>query len=588
MSSDSNRFSRFWQELKRRRVVHVVTVYASAAFVIIEVLNNLTEPLHLPSGLATIVIIVLAVGFPLAVILSWIYDISGEGIERTRPISELSDGKAAKVPNAWKIATYVSFVVILGLVALHIVTGSDQLKAGDIKSLAILPFDNFTGDDQLDYVAAGMHSSLIGDMGKVGGLRVIGKTTSSMYKDVGMSAPEIARELDVEALVEPTVTCYGDSVCVQIRLITTYPEEKQLWVGEYTEDKSQIMNLYNRITQQIADEVKIQLTPEQKQMLTESRTVNKEAYDYYLKGLYYWDQFTPEALQLALEYFNKAIETDPEWAEPYAGVAYFWVAIHQFSLAPSSVTVPNMYQNLNKAIDLDPYSGFVHYVNGLISVWTGFEWKKGEQEFLKALETNPNYALGHMYYAHLLAIERRIDESMSHCRIALDLDPLNPMIQSLSSLVLSNAGEYEESVTMCRKVLAVVPGQSVALGNLSGTYAILGEYRQSLECWTQFVGLEDQKAVTILELYDKQGLDAALKLFISELEQSGITQIPMDFGQLYALAGDDSKAMYWYHKAYEERSPMIPYITTVYHDGGPFKIDSPEFDSLLVKLNLPL
>jgi TolB-like protein len=478
--------------------------------------------------------------------------------------------------------------VILGLVALHIAGGSDQLKAGDIKSLAILPFDNFTGDDQLDYVAAGMHSSLIGDMGKVGGLRVIGKTTSSMYKNAGMSAPEIARELDVEALVEPTVTCYGDTVCVQIRLITTYPEDRQFWVGEYMEDKSQIMSLYNRITQQIADEVKVHLTPEQEQMLTESRTVNSEAYDCYLKGLYYWDQFTPEALQLALEYFNKAIETDPGWAEPYAGVAYFWVAIHQFSLAPSAVTVPNMYQNLNKAIELDPQSGFVHYVNGLVSVWTGFEWEKGEQEFLKSLETNPNYALGHMYYAHLLAIQRSIDESLSHCRTALDLDPLNPMIQSLSSLVLSNAGEYEESVAMCRKVLAVIPGLSVALGNLTGTYAILGEYRKSLENWTHYVGLEDQVTAVILELYDKQGFDAALKLFISELDQSGISQMQMDFGQLYALAGDESNAMYWYHKAYEERNPMIPYITTVYHDGGPFKIESPEFDSLLVKLNLPL
>ena len=150
MPQKPNKLSQFWQELKRRRVIHVITVYASATFVIIELINNLTEPLNLPPNLLTIVVIVLAVGFPLAIILSWLYDLTSEGVEKTKPIEEVKEGEKTVIPNAWKIATYVSFVVIVGLAILNIVGGGKQLRAGDIQSLVILPFENFTGDDQFD------------------------------------------------------------------------------------------------------------------------------------------------------------------------------------------------------------------------------------------------------------------------------------------------------------------------------------------------------------------------------------------------------------------------------------------------------
>ena len=168
MAGHQKRLSRFWQELKRRRVIHVITVYASAAFVIIGLIGNLTEPLNLPASLSTMVIIILAAGFPLAIVLSWLYDLSSGSFERSRPMDETGEKvKPVAVPNARKIATYVSFVVIIGLVVLNIVNRGDIIKAGMIQSMVVIPFDNYTGDEQLDYVASGMHASLIGDMGKV-------------------------------------------------------------------------------------------------------------------------------------------------------------------------------------------------------------------------------------------------------------------------------------------------------------------------------------------------------------------------------------------------------------------------------------
>ena len=297
MSDNPGKQSQFWQELKRRKVIYVITVYASASFVIIELVNNVLEPLNLPDRTPTIAIIVLAIGFPLAVVLSWIFDMTPKGVEKTKPLTGSQEGEKSVIANRWKIATYVSLAVIIGLIILNLAGGTKQLRAGDIQSLVVLPFDNFTGDDQLEYFVSGMHASLIGDMGKLGGLRVISKTSCSTYKDVDMSIPEIATELDVDAVVESTVMCLGDTICLQIKIITPFPEERQLWIAEYKEEKSQILNLYNRITKQIADEVMIELTDDEISLLSKSRTVNKEAYDAYLMGRYYWDDLSLKSLQ---------------------------------------------------------------------------------------------------------------------------------------------------------------------------------------------------------------------------------------------------------------------------------------------------
>jgi len=423
MASNPGSLSRFWQELKRRRVIHVITVYASAAFVIIELINNLTEPLNLPLSLPTIVIIVLAVGFPLAIVLSWIYDLTSKGVEKTRPLDEIQDGAKPAIPNAWKIATFVSFVVIIGLVTFNIFAGTRGLRPGDIHSLAILPFDNFTGDDQLDWVASGMHSTLIGDMGKVSGLRVLGKTTSSAYKDTDMTATDIARKHNVDALVEPTLTCYGDMVCVQVRVITPYPEEKLLWVEDYMEDKSQILNLYNRITKKIANELKVNLTQREEDLMAESMPVDPDAYDAYLKGWYYLDQISPESLPAAIESFEKAIEIEPDWAAPYAGLSEVGGYSKQMGIGSESDNIRMIYENLNKALKLDPNSVESHYRNAGTAAWTEFDWKKAEKEFLKAIELNPSHVRSHSFYAHVLTILRRTDEALHHGKISQELDP---------------------------------------------------------------------------------------------------------------------------------------------------------------------
>jgi len=594
MSSSPNKLAQFWQELKRRRVVHVITVYASAAFVIIELVNNLSEPLNLPTGLATIVVIVLAVGFPPAVILSWLYDLTGRGIEKTKPQQEVREGEKTVVPNAWRIATIISFVVIIGLVTINIAMGTRGLRPGDIESLVILPFDNFTGDDQLDYVAAGMHSSLIGDMCKVAGLRVLGQTTSNAYKKTDMTATDMAKKDNVDALVEPTLTCYGDMVCLQVRVITPYPEEKVLWVGDFMEDKSQILNLYKRIISDVAHELKVNLTLQEETMLAELMSVDTAAYNAYLKGIYYNDMLSPGSWPLAIESFKKAIEIEPDWAAPYAGLAEIGTYMNQFGIGSESERIRMIYENLNKALELDPNSAEAHHTNAVTAAWIEFDWKKAEKEFLKALELNPSQARSHSFYAHVLTILRRTDEALYEGKLSQELDPENAFTLGLYVVVLLNAGQCQEALFYLEKALSIDPDHPFLYGKLSDVYECMGDYEKAFEEWKK-INYDRWETITDAELlvnvFYEQGFLAINQELARIYEDLMAKDIPVSHRLVYLKyfnLGKYDKAMDYLERMYEANpnNPNLPYFSA--KDTYDKMKGNQRYLELLKKMNLPI
>jgi TolB-like protein/Tfp pilus assembly protein PilF len=593
MPQKPSKLSLFWEELKRRRVIHVITVYATSAFVIIELVGNLAEPLNLPTVLPTIVIIVLAVGFPLAIVLSWIYDLTSEGVEKTKPLEEIKEGEKRTIPNAWKIATLASFVVIIGLVTLNIVGSNKGLRSGDIQSLAILPFDNFTGDEQLDWVAAGMHSSLIGDMGKVSGLRVLGKTTSNTYRETDMTATDIAKKHNVDALVEPTLTCYGDMVCVQVRVITPYPEEKLLWVEDYMEDKSQMLNLYNRITKQIADELRVNLTQQEETLLAESRMVDPEAYDAYLNGIYHLDQINPQALPAAIESFKKAIEIEPDWAAPYAGLSEVGGYSKQMGFGSESDNIRMIYENLNKALELDPYSVESHYRKAGTAAWTEFDWVKAEEEFLKAIELNPSHVRSHSFYAHVLTILRRTDEALHHGKISQELDPENPLTLGLYAVVLINAGKCQEALYYLEKALSIEPSHNFAYGQLLPAYECIGDYEKWIESWGNKVqgNWNDEGREVVLNAFQDRGYIGAIEEMFKMNEKYGNEGCFMSEGiksERYLMLKNYDKVMDHFEMRYENNNhdPNLPYIST--RSTYDKMKGNPRYLALLKKMNLPV
>jgi len=559
------------------------------AFIILEACSLIFPRWGLPDWSIDLVLWLLILGAVINLIISWMYDFTSEGVQKTKPSVEIQADEKPSDSLRWKAATYISLVVILALIIFNVMP-TKSLKAGDIQSLLVLPFDNFTGDDGLDYVAAGMHASLIGDMGRISGLRVISKTTANIYKHMDLPLPQIAEELNADAVVEPTVMCYGDSICLQIRVITPFPEEKQIWIGEYKTDKKDILNLYNRVSKQIAEEIKISLTPYEEEVLAETRTVNIEAYDLYMKGKYYWDQLTPEALQMALEYFNKAIEADPTWAPPYAGVAEFWMGVRQMGLAPPSITVPNIYKFLNKAMELDPNSVKTHYINAGVAVWTGYEWAKGESEFLKVMEMNPNDAYNRAYYAHLLLFLKRHDEAYEQAKKALELDPLNPLIQGMVAIIYLHIGHNEESMELANKVLIMVPNHPLGLNALWGGNHQLGNHKEATEYCGKLFGLDEETMLLVTDTFEKQGYIAALKKILSIVESIPDEEIPVSaltrIAWLYQITGSADEALTILEKVLEGQGPDLPYVFTgneLYKEIE----DHPRFLVIQEKMGLP-
>jgi len=591
MSSQTGKLTRFWQELKRRRVVHVITVYASASFVLIELVNNLTEPLNLPPKMATIVVVILAVGFPLAVILAWIYDLTGKGIEKTKPAEEVEDELQNKVPNVWRIATYVSFVVIVGLLTHNIVGGPKELRAGDIQSLVILPFENYTGDDQLENMVAGMHSLLIGDVGRVSGLRVIGKTSSSLYKEAEMSAGDIASELNVDAVVEATVMCLGDSVCMQFRLVSTTGDEEQLWVGEYREEKGQILNLYNRVTKQIAEEVRIELTENEEKVFSKDRGADRDAIDAFIKSYAYWGDLGTEALDKAYEFLSLALEKDPEWAPTHAALAVVWGARMQMGMVETEKGREKINKSIERARELDADFADSHFINGIIFTWSDWKWEKGERELLKALAMNPNHVMARMYYAHLLMSLQRMDEALIQAELALNLDPRNPTVLALYSVVLKGDGQHEAAMEFIEKALALDPDHSFTRGQVGRALYNTGQFEKNLERHESYLvqKLGEMNVPDLDSIYREHGRLAAYQELARLYE---LYSEELSYGHSYIRRARDlyraaaySKALDELEKALEVRNPNLPYIGT----GTRFEDlhDSARFLAILDSMKLP-
>ena len=458
-----------------------------------------------------------------------------------------------------------------------------------IESIAVLPFENYTGSDDLDYFVAGMHSSLIGDIGKISALRVISKTTSNAYKNVEKSISEIASELRVDAVIEASVLSLGDSVRIQVKLVSAFPEEQQLWVQDFREEKSQILNLYNRVTKQISNEINVLMTPQEESLLAESRTVDPEAYDAYLRSYQYWDDLSLEGLNKGLEYLNLAIEKEPNWAPLYGALSQVWAGIAQMGFEAPEVAGPKIFEYLNKALELDPDFPDAHYNIAIIAVWQEWNWEKGEREFLKALEINPNDAMSRVYYSHLLWILNRYDEALFHSQMAVELDPMNPLVLALSAMV-----NYDDRLQLAleksKKALEIDPEHYFALISFCGSSYLNGDFKNSIETELKTCpGLDDEAREAIMAVFQEKGYTAALETMLTYLEEYARTNKTgyFNMGEYYYRVGNLDKTIECYIKAYEMHDPMMPYITLPVNGFDQIK-DDPRIISIVEKMNLPL
>jgi TolB-like protein len=486
MTDNQNKLSQFWQELKRRRVVHVIVVYATAAFVIIELVNNVYEPLRLPDWTPTLVILILAIGFPLAVIFSWIFDVTPEGIEKTKPAHKLSKEDKPVSSKGWKIASYISFFVIVALIILNIIPRSGESKEISIleKSIAVLPFKYLSDDPEKQYLADGMMDAILLHLSKIEDLRVMSRTSVEQYRGTIKTTRSIGQELDVEYLLEGSFQKFGEDVRLIVQLIKT-SEESHVWANEYNSKWSEIFFIQGEVAQTIARELHAEITPEEKQLIEKIPTTDTTAYNLYLKANDYYNEylktFDLSFYQNADRLYNAALDIDPAFAKAYVGLAnLIWG--NQFSEGYFSESfLDSCLVLINIALSFDDQLDEAYFLKGRYYQENG-HFDEALYNYDKALKINPNYYSAYQYKGRIFWYQRPdIVKCIDNSQQALNLirgDERPNLLRTLGGTYL-NVGFIEKAKQYYQEAFALDGNKARYLGSLAWLEFHLENYEEA-------------------------------------------------------------------------------------------------------------
>ncbi len=461
--------------------------------------------------------------------------------------------------------------------------------AAEIRSIAVLPLENLSGDASQNYFADGMTDELITDLAQISALRVISRTSVMVYKGARKPLRQIARELNVDAVVEGTVLRSGDQVRITAQLIEA-STDKHLWSQSYEGELRDMLALQNRVASSIADQIRINLTPREQAALKNVRVVNPEAYESYLKGRYFWNKRTADGLKVALAYFKQAIEEDAKYAQAYSGLAdtYALLGDWQYAVMTPKEAFPKAKAAAIQALELDNTLGEAH--NSLAFVLDGFDWdlSSGGKEFQRAIELNPGYATAHHWYAWHLSLVGRFDEAIVEMKKAENLDPLSLIINTDLAELLGLAHSYDDSIRQSRKTIEMDPNFALAHNQLGQAYLQKHMYAEAVAELKKAVQLSGDSPTCMANLaraYVASGKRSEAVKLLDDLKKrstpghSNAAEIAM----IYASLGDADQAMTWLEKGYEERfNPGV-----LLRPGFDSLRSNPRFQDLLRRIGLP-
>lgn len=508
--------SHFWQELKRRNVVRRNTVYAGAAFIILELVSIVESPLNLPEWTMPLVIILLVLGLIISVIVSWIYEVGPEGVlEKTKPINEVNNDEIPSTSSTWKIASYISFVVIIVLVILNIIPRSKQTEESTIlnKSIAVLPFQNLSSDSSQVYFCEAMREEVLNHIEKIKVFSVRSRTSTDHYRNTTKSIVVIGQELNVNYLVEGSVSLIGNEMKIWLQLIDARNDE-HIWSGDFIREKKQIFELQTEIAKALAAELRTSLSPEEIGDIQTKPTENSEAYHAYMKGRFYTNQPHDDLghWSLALKSFREAVELDSTFALAYAGLAKTYAVYYNLRYDFSDSCLENASRAAKKALELGNDLPEVHLQIGYYyflafrdkknrdkhwniaakgmpdnvdmirakyaSMRTEGRWKAAIEMLGKGIEKNPNISDLYSKLGMLTWYLRDYERTDEAYNIALSLDPQGAFPYVAKSFnMLSWKGINKESQDFYRNATGQGWYKYLEFWNVAGG----GNYQEALQ-----------------------------------------------------------------------------------------------------------
>jgi TolB-like protein/DNA-binding winged helix-turn-helix (wHTH) protein/Flp pilus assembly protein TadD len=458
-----------------------------------------------------------------------------------------------------------------------------------IRSLAVLPLESLSSDASQDYFADGMTDQLISDLAQISALRVISRTSVMSYKHARKPLPQIARELNVDAVVEGSVLRSGDRVRITAQLIEA-STDKHLWSQSYEGELRDTLSLQNAVAREIADQIQINLEPREQAALKSVQVVNPDAYESYLKGRFFWNKRTANGLKTALAYFNQSIAQDPKFARAYSGLSdtYALLGDWQYAVMSSKEAFPKAKDAAIHALALDSTLGEAH--NSLAFCLEGFDWdfESAEKEFQRAIELNPGYATAHHWYAWHLGLLGRYDEAIAEMKKAQNLDPLSLIINSDLAELLLIAHSYDESMRQSRKTIEMDPNFALAHNQLGQAYLQQHKNEEAVAELQDAVQLSGSSPTCITNLaraYVASGKKREASDLLETLKKRATPSYSYsaEIAMIYASLGDKDQAMIWLAKGFDERFNPGVLIRTGF---DPLRSD-PRFQDLLRRVGLP-
>ncbi len=484
MPTHNSRIFEFWKELKRRNVVRVITVYAGAAFVILELVDIITEPFGLPVWTLILAAVILSVGFVILVIVSWIYDIHPQrGVVKTEPDDKLEASDSSKSSNSWKIATYISFIVIAGLIAINLFGGKKHVEIDESleKSIAVLPIHNLSGDDTQDHICMGITDEIISHLFKVRSFEEVRSFTSVQpFIESQESIKEIAQKLHVNYILAGTFKRMGDDLRITAQLIET-KSDNPIWLEDYDLPYHEVIGIPPEIALQIANHLKAFISEDEQQRIETIPTENLEAYQYYMlgKSQLYGKERDAELWQ-AVEYYQGALSEDPSFALAHSGLAEVYMRLTTLAIAPPEEAYRIAKASALKALSLDNGLANPHCMLALTKVYFEYDFDAAEEEFMRALEIDSRSFEAHLYYSVFLTMMGRHDEALAHINLAIEIDPFSTLAEERKINILYFAGNISEALEAIEKFTDSHPNNPGGFSKRAVYYSQLGRYEEAI------------------------------------------------------------------------------------------------------------
>jgi TolB-like protein/cytochrome c-type biogenesis protein CcmH/NrfG len=568
----------FFGELKRRNVYKVGVAYAVVGWLLIQVATQVFPFLEIPNWAIRLVILMTALGFPVALIIAWAFELTPAGLKRTESADAARQRSRGRV---WIVVVVVTAALSLGLFFLGRYTAGRGTTFAE-KSIAVLPLVNTSGDPANEYFSDGLSEELIAVLAKIPDLKVIGRSSSFLFKGKSDDVKTIGEKLGVANLIEGSVRKQGDRVRIVAELINS-ADGRSLWSDTYDRDLKDVFAVQAEIAKAVAEQMKVKLLG---QSAASTSTQDPAAHNAVLQSDFYFQQQTAESERKAITFLEEAVRLDPNYALAYAKLGQAW---RQYAVSFAIDDAPKAYDEArraaDKAVQLAPDLAEARMTVGLLAMTPGLDFAAGEKEFRRVLQSSPNNAAAKNGLCISLLAQGRLSEAEETCREALSLDPLLTTLWYNFGRIMAGTGRYKEAEEALRKGLELQPNASrfhTYLATLDVLQNRLAQATANAELETE--GFWRDYAIALVQQAqgDRSAADATLKDFIARDSKAGEFQVAV----LYAIRKEPDEMFKWLEAAYTEHDSGLVQLAVT-----PFFIpyhDDPRFITLCQKLNIKL